>query len=93
MWRSSARNAMNNRDQKDMKDQKEKQSTLSIITRLQLYVIATRCCHGKNKTVPAMPFVSLSYGIGAFGLLPFVALWRPDETLSVALSSSSCWCP
>jgi hypothetical protein len=35
----------------------------------------------KNKTVPAMPFVALSYGIGAFGLLPFMALWRPDGTV------------
>jgi len=36
----------------------------------------------KNKTVPAMPFVALSYGIGAFGLLPFMALWRPDGTVT-----------
>jgi hypothetical protein len=35
----------------------------------------------KNKAVPAMPFVALSYGIGAFGLLPFMALWRPDGTV------------
>jgi hypothetical protein len=28
-----------------------------------------------------MPFVALSYGFGAFGLLPFMALWRPDDTV------------
>ncbi|PRW58694.1 hypothetical protein C2E21_3280 [Chlorella sorokiniana] len=29
--------------------------------------------------VPAWPFVTLSYGIGAFGLLPFMALWQPPR--------------
>lgn len=36
---------------------------------------------GKTKGLPVMPFVALSYGIGAFGLLPFMALWRPDDTI------------
>jgi len=29
--------------------------------------------------VPAWPFFTLSYGVGAFGLLPFMALWQPLE--------------
>ena len=29
--------------------------------------------------VPAWPFLTLSYGLGAFGLLPFFALWQPLE--------------
>ena len=36
---------------------------------------------GRNRSVPVMPFAALSYGIGAFGLLPFMALWRPDGTV------------
>lgn len=37
---------------------------------------------GKSKGLPVMPFVALSYGIGAFGLLPFMALWKPDGTVT-----------
>jgi hypothetical protein len=29
--------------------------------------------------VPAWPFFTLSYAVGAFGLLPFMALWQPLE--------------
>ncbi|KAL4426167.1 hypothetical protein ABPG77_007449 [Micractinium sp. CCAP 211/92] len=29
--------------------------------------------------VPAWPFITLSYGVGAFGLLPFMALWQPPR--------------
>jgi hypothetical protein len=29
--------------------------------------------------VPAWPFYTLSYAVGAFGLLPFMALWQPLE--------------
>lgn len=29
--------------------------------------------------VTALPFVGLSFGIGAFGLLPFMALWKPSK--------------
>ncbi len=36
---------------------------------------------GKTRGLRVMPFVALSYGIGAFGLLPFMALWRPDDTI------------
>jgi hypothetical protein len=35
----------------------------------------------KTKSVKVMPFVALSYGIGAFGLLPFMALWKPDGSV------------
>lgn len=30
--------------------------------------------------VPAWPFFTLSYAVGAFGLLPFMALWQPPAT-------------
>jgi len=30
--------------------------------------------------VPAWPFFTLSYAVGAFGLLPFMALWQPPES-------------
>ena len=36
----------------------------------------------KTKSVKVMPFVALSYGIGAFGLLPFMALWKPDGSVT-----------
>jgi hypothetical protein len=29
--------------------------------------------------IPAWPFFTLSYAVGAFGLLPFMALWQPLE--------------
>jgi len=35
--------------------------------------------------VPAWPFVVLGYGFGAFALLPFMALWRPDRDLKLPL--------
>eukprot|EP00887_Chlorella_sp_A99_P005755 scaffold1.g5755.t1 len=35
---------------------------------------------GRSRTgVPAWPFVIASYGVGAFGLLPFFALWQPPS--------------
>ena len=37
---------------------------------------------GKTRGLRVMPFVALSYGIGAFGLLPFMALWKPDDTIT-----------
>lgn len=35
---------------------------------------------GKKKGLPVFPFVALSYGIGAFGLLPWMALWGPSTS-------------
>ena len=36
--------------------------------------------------VPAWPFVVLSFGLGAFALLPYMALWRPDRTMKLPLA-------
>ena len=35
--------------------------------------------------IPAWPFVVLSFGFGAFALLPYMALWRPDKNLKLPL--------
>ncbi|KAI8102670.1 hypothetical protein M9434_005469 [Picochlorum sp. BPE23] len=35
---------------------------------------------GMRKGLPVFPFVALSYAIGAFGLLPWMALWGPSTS-------------
>ncbi len=35
---------------------------------------------GKGQKIPAWPFVTLSFGVGAFALLPYLALRQPNPT-------------
>ncbi len=35
---------------------------------------------GRNQKIPAWPFVLLSFGVGAFGLLPYLALRKDNPT-------------
>ncbi|MCT7974373.1 DUF2834 domain-containing protein [Laspinema olomoucense] len=37
---------------------------------------------GKGQKVPAWPFVTLSFGVGAFALLPYLALRQPNPNFS-----------
>eukprot|EP00898_Chlorokybus_atmophyticus_P004773 jgi/Chlat1/5297/Chrsp35S08979 len=36
-----------------------------------------------NFSLPAWPFIALSYGTGAFALLPYFALWRPEKAAAL----------
>jgi hypothetical protein len=44
--------------------------------------LAVHCCLLCTQ-LPAWPFVSASFGVGVFALLPYFAFWRPakDQTL------------
>ncbi|MCT7986288.1 DUF2834 domain-containing protein [Laspinema sp. A4] len=37
---------------------------------------------GKGQKVPAWPFITFSFGVGAFALLPYLALRQPNPTFS-----------
>jgi len=41
---------------------------------------------GRSQSFPAWPFAVASFGVGAFALLPYLALRRPSQTASAALS-------
>ncbi len=41
---------------------------------LQLFVIHSCLLLGRNQKVPAWPFATLSFGVGAFALLPYLGL-------------------
>ena len=35
---------------------------------------------GRNQKIPAWPFASAAFGLGAFALLPYLALREPNQT-------------
>jgi hypothetical protein len=37
---------------------------------------------GREQKVPAWPFATISFGVGIFSLLPYLALRQPDQTFS-----------